>query len=125
MGSNGSFARGDANTEEGRKYKTIASIGDNIKVLQAKNPKLGTKSPEESHTPNRVYVIFHPDGSGIKNISKYGEDGKKLYEIHTQDHKGLGVHVHYWEDGAPKGEPTNHLTKEMTELYEKVINFKF
>ena len=51
MGGNGSFISGITNFEEGRQYKTILSIGDNIKILETKNPKLSLKLPEESHTP--------------------------------------------------------------------------
>ena len=50
MGGNGSFFSGITNFENGRMYKTISSIGDNIKVLETKNPKAGVKLPEESHT---------------------------------------------------------------------------
>ena len=33
MGGNGSFSKGVANTEEGRDYKCVAVLADNIKVL--------------------------------------------------------------------------------------------
>ena len=58
MGGNGSFFSGITNFEENRRYKTILSIGDNIKILETKNPRLGLKLPEESHTPNRIYAAF-------------------------------------------------------------------
>ena len=51
MGANGSAEKGSTNTEEGRNYKTVYSIGENIKVLEPKDPKKGIKLPEESHTP--------------------------------------------------------------------------
>ena len=51
MGGNGSFLSGITNFENGRMYKTVSSIGDNIKVLETKNPKKSLKLPEESHTP--------------------------------------------------------------------------
>ena len=50
MGGNGSFFSGITNFEDGRRYKTILSIGDNIKILETKNPRLSLKLPEESHT---------------------------------------------------------------------------
>lgn len=122
MGAVGSFERGTANSEAGRDYKTIYSIGDNIKVLELKNPKKGVKLPEESHTPNRIYVTFYKDGHDVKAIAKYGSDGKKLYEIHTIDHKGLGAHYHVWKEGKPI--EVHSLTSEMKILLDKVRNFK-
>ena len=79
MGANGSYAKGSTNDESGRRWKTIAVLKDGTKVieLKAKGP---VKLPEESHTPNSVYAIFSKDGSGVKAIAKYGDDGKKLYE---------------------------------------------
>lgn len=53
MGGNGSFFSGITNFEANREYKTILSIGNNIKILETKNPKRSLKLPEESHTPNR------------------------------------------------------------------------
>ena len=123
MGAVGSFERGTANTEAGRNYKTIYSIGDNIKVLELKNPKKGAKLPEESHTPNRIYATFYKDGHDVKAIAKYGLDGKKLFEIHTIDHKGLGAHYHVWKDGKPI--EVHSLTPEMKSLLDIVRNFKY
>lgn len=123
MGAVGSFERGTANTEVGRNYKTIYSIGDNIKVLELKNPEKGVKLPEESHTPNRIYATFYKDGHDVKAIAKYGFDGKKLFEIHTIDHKGLGAHYHVWKDGKPI--EVHSLTPEMKSLLDIVRNFKY
>ena len=123
MGAVGSFERGTANTEAGRNYKTIYSIGDIIKVLELKNPKKGVKLPEESHTPNRIYATFYKDGHDVKAIAKYGLDGKKLFEIHTIDHKGLGAHYHVWKDGKPI--EVHSLTLEMKSLLDIVRNFKY
>jgi hypothetical protein len=81
MGGNGSFLSGITNFENGRMYKTVSSIGDNIKVLETKNPKAGVKLPEESHTPNRTYATFYRNGKGLKEIARYGPDGKKIEEI--------------------------------------------
>ncbi|MBQ9665042.1 MAG: hypothetical protein IJ635_02930 [Bacteroidaceae bacterium] len=122
MGGNGSFALKLASTEAGRRYKTIVAISDNIKVLQQKNPKLGVKLPEESNTPNRIYVTFYKDGHDVKDIALYGSDGKKLWQIHTQDHHGIKPHFHYWKDGGQE-EGAHHLTKEMKALLDKIRLF--
>lgn len=128
MGSNGSFARGDANTEEGRMYKCIAVLADNIKVLMPKASNHGVKLPEESHTPNAVYVSFHnrkAKAGQLKAIASYGDNGLKKYEIHTADHYGLGVHCHYWHDGRPdtvgKKTDAKPLTDDMIELYNNIL----
>ena len=84
MGGNGSFLSGITNFENGRMYKTVFSIGDNIKILETKNPKRSLKLPEESHTPNRTYATFYRNGKGLKEIAQYGPDGKKREWPHVQ-----------------------------------------
>ena len=39
MGGNGSFISGITNFEDGRTYKTILRIGDNIKIIETKNSR--------------------------------------------------------------------------------------
>lgn len=80
MGANGSFASGSTDSELGRNWKTIGTVGK-IQVVQLKNPKMPNKLPEESHSPNRLYAIFEKDGRDVKAIAKYGPDGKKIWEI--------------------------------------------
>ena len=48
MGGNGSFLSGITNFENGRMYKTVSSIGDNIKILETKNPKRPFMSEEKA-----------------------------------------------------------------------------
>lgn len=38
----------------------------------------------------------------MQAIAKYGPDGKKIWEIHTRDHNGLGEHYHPRENGHTK-----------------------
>lgn len=121
MGGNGSFASGSTSSEEGREYKTVATIGE-IQILQRKNPKASANLPLESHTPNRIYAEFRKDGTDVGKIAVYGPDGKKLYEIHTTEHRALKEHYHQWQDGHPIGEP-KPLNSEMSELLERVRNF--
>jgi len=122
MGANGSHASGVLNTEEGRAYKTLFKLGDNIVYLSQKNPKQEGKLPEESRTPNRIYVSFKADGKDVKAIAKYGSDGKKLWEIHTANHHGLSPHYHVWQGGAPS-EEGYVLTNAMKNLLNKVRNY--
>lgn len=114
MGANGSKASGRLENEEGREYHTVLSISDNIKVLEKKDSNKNVKLPEESHTPNRIYVVINkppsenkwsdePTAGKLKSIAVYGDDCKKLYEIHVDHvHDGMSIHYHPWKDGKPQ-----------------------
>ncbi len=123
MGANGSFASGITKTESGRRYKTMFSLGDNIKILEPKRCGESVKLPEESHTPNRIYATFYADGHDVKCIAQYDSDGKKRYEIHTVDHRGLGEHYHVWKDGRPQPDGVYKLTPDMRQLLNKIRDF--
>ncbi len=118
MGANGSKASGSTSTEIGRRWKTVAVLPNGMKVIELKNPKSNHKAPEESHSANSVYVMFNKDGSGIKSISKYDGESKKVFEIHTVDHKGLGVHYHPWHNGRP--EDPKPLTAGMKKMLDEL-----
>lgn len=122
MGGNGSFASGTTRYEEGRRWKTVKMLSNGIKVLELKKGGASVKLPEESHTPNSVYAIYYANGKGLKALAKYGSDGKKLYEIHTIDHKGLGSHFHTWKDGKP--EDPRPITKAMEKLIKITMESK-
>lgn len=131
MGANGSHANGSLESELGRNWKTTGTVGD-IQIVQKKNIKESVKLPEESHTPNRIYAIFNKNGSDVQAIAKYGPDGKKIWEIHTRDHNGLGEHYHPCENGHAKtiinrnGYPESEayaLDSEKKAILEKVRNY--
>lgn len=125
MGANGSHASGILNTEEGRAYKTLFKLvvnGNEIVFLDQKNPKQSGKTPEESHTPNRVYVSFLKNGKDIKEVSLYGSDGKKYLQIHTEPHHGIAPHYHVWVNGKPvPGD--NPLTPHMMKILKYIQNY--
>lgn len=125
MGGNGSRGKGLLNSELGRNWKTVATIGK-IQIVQLKNSQKPNKLPEESHTANRIYAIFEKDGSDVKAIAKYDSNGKKVWEIHTVDHKGLGSHIHQWADEAPVHGSEQSIANypELLALLNKVRNFK-
>lgn len=125
MGANGSRGKGLLNSELGRNWKTVATIGE-IQIVQLKNSSKPNKLPEESHTENRIYAIFEKDGSDVKAIAKYGNDGKKIWEIHTVDHKGLGSHLHQWANEAPVYGSEQSIANypDLLALLNKVRNFK-
>jgi len=122
MGGNGSFNLKTIDTEAGRRWKTVYVTKSGIKIIEMKNPKASFKLPEESHSPNSIYAIFNKGGKGLKGIAKYDSDGKKIFEIHTTDHNGLGAHFHPWKDGHPLD--AKPLTKSMKKLIDDVLNFK-
>lgn len=131
MGANGSHANGSIESELGRNWKTTGTVGD-IQIVQKKNSKESVKLPEESHSPNRIYAIFNKKGSDAQAIAKYGADGKKIWEIHTRDHNGLGAHYHPCEEGHAKiiinrnGYPESEayaLDAEKKAILEKVRNY--
>jgi len=122
MGANGSHASGILHIEEGRAYKTLFTLGDNVVYIDQKNPKQSGKTPEESHTPNRIYVSFLKNGKDIKDISLYGADGKKYLQIHTEPHHGIAPHYHIWENGKPlPGD--NYLTPHMKKILKFIQNY--
>lgn len=143
MGANGSKASGSLEHEAGRNWTTVLSIGDNIKVLERKDSKANVKLPEESHSPNRIYVVINKPPQGekgkkdpyagkLKSIGVYGPDCKKLYEIHVDHvHDGLNVHYHPWKNGGPvrKGIGKNSpnmayaLTKDMENLLNTIKQY--
>ena len=125
MGGNGSRGKGLLDSEMGRNWKTVTTIGE-IHVIQLKDPNKSNKLPEESHTVNRIYAIFEKDGSDVKAIAKYDSNGKKVWEIHTTDHKGLGAHFHLWKDGKPIQGSEKSLADnpQLLAILNKVRNLK-
>ena len=99
MGANGSSESRSTYYFYGRRWKTIETLSNGAKVIQFKDPKTPGKMPEESRTPNSIYAMMNKKGGGIKCIAVYGKDCKKIVEIHTADHKGLGAHYHIWKNG--------------------------
>lgn len=138
MGANGSKGRGNLENPAGRTYHTVISISDNIKVIEPNNKNANIKLPEESHTPNRIYIAINkpatdkkgqndPYAGKLKSIGVYGPDCKKYYEIHVDhEHDGMKIHFHPWENGHPvkSGAGKNAknkafpLTPEMKKLLE-------
>lgn len=112
MGANGSHADGSLESELGRNWKRIGTVGE-IQIVQKKSSKESVKLPEESHTLNRIYATFNKNGDDVQAIAKYDANGKKVWEIHTRPHNGLAAHYHPCENGHPKsiinsnGKPEN------------------
>ncbi len=60
-------------------------------------------------------------------IGVYGDDGEKLYEIHTENHNGISPHYHKWSNGGPSGKGDDYarpLTPDMKKLLKNVQDLK-
>ncbi|MCM1143002.1 MAG: hypothetical protein NC453_30930 [Muribaculum sp.] len=133
MGANGSKASGALENSQNREFDTQFFISKNIEVVQLRNANQRVRLPEESHTPNRVYVVFNKDGT-LKSIGRYGSDCLKKFEMHfDHEHDGLQPHYHKWvsKGGTARGPETkgsgknsrtiaHPFTKGMMKLYTKV-----
>ena len=119
MGGNGSKSQGTTETEKGRRWKTVEVLPNGVEIIEFKNKKTPTKMPEESHSPNAIYGMMFKKGNGLKSISIYDSDCKKIVEIHNEDHDGLGSHYHYWKNGRPVGEPQPISTNPQ---YQQLLN---
>lgn len=138
MGANGSKGKGLLEDPSTRNYHTALDISDNIKVIEANNSKAKVKPPEESHTPNRIYVAINkpatdkigkkdPYAGKLKSIAVYGSDCKKLFEIHVDHaHNGLTEHYHPWKDGHPvkagTGKNSPNVAYPLTQEMKKLLN---
>lgn len=136
MGANGSKASGALDNPVNREFKSVFFISKNIEVVQLKNDKQRVRLPEESNTPNRVYVVQNKDGT-LKSIGRYDSNCIKKFEMHfDHEHDGLKPHYHKWvsKGGTARGPETrgngknartiaHPLTKGMMKLYEKIKNY--
>lgn len=127
MGGNGTFSKGHDIPEESRQWTTVDTIPagggfPEIAIVEMKGGQKSIKTPEESHTPDRVYAVFYPDGSDVKEIASY-HDHLKTEVIHTEAHHGLRPHYHEWKNGAQMKE-AHPLTQEMEKLLQHVRNYR-
>ena len=83
MGANGSKSLGTTETEEGRRWKTIEVLPNGVEIIEFKDPKIPSKMPEESHSPNAIYGMMFKKGNGLKSIAVYDSNCKKVVEIHN------------------------------------------
>ena len=126
MGGNGTFSKGHVLTEEQRQWRTLDTIPASdgfpeVVVVEMKNKKY-SKTPEESSTSNRVYAVFYPNGSNLKEISMY-TNHMKTSVIHTEDHHGISPHYHNWSNGKQE-KAAHHLTNYMKGLLKHVRDYK-
>lgn len=122
MGGNGSSRSRSTHYFYGRRWKTVETLSNGVKVIQFKDPKTPGKMPEESRTPNSIYAMMNKNGNGIKSIAVYGKDNKKIVEIHTADHHGLGQHYHIWKNGRVVSAHSLSNNAKWADLLAKTIN---
>ncbi len=130
MGGNGSFSIGMYDSESERHYRTEYSPSKNIKVIRLKKAGSHDKMPRTSHTANRVYVTMRKDGSDISEIARFGKNHKKLWSIHTKEHRDkrghyTNGHIHFWKDGKPTKFPEDiNKHPRLKRLLDKVRKMK-
>lgn len=102
MGGRGSFVSVNSGNfafrEGGQTYFSIATIGDNIKILE--RPNHSVKAPEYSHTDNRIYAILQK--GELKHIAFYNEKHELIKSIdflHYHDNKKPHVHYDVYHEG--------------------------
>lgn len=114
MGGNGTASINGSIPVGDREYVSLEKFDDSVfgevEVVEWSHGKTN-KSPEESNTAPRVYVIFNKNGSGVNEIAKYGKDHKKEWVIHAIPHDSKkaramgeavnGPHIHLWKNGKP------------------------
>lgn len=136
MGANGSKASGALDNPVNREFKIVFFISKNIEVVQLKNDNQRVRLPEESNTPNRVYVVQNRDGT-LKSIGRYDSNCLKKFEMHfDHEHEGMKPHYHKWVSkgenargpetkGTGKHSKTvaHPLTKGMMKLYDKIKRY--
>lgn len=129
MGGRGAFLGGTSIL----KHKQYAVIDryKNIKLIT--NLDDGNQStPTLSASKNAIYAtrkITDGSSNGEKQITVYGEDRKKLFDIDLDhDHSGNkvfpGGHVHYYNNGkrAKQYSQPNRQQRKLIENYRKMMN---
>lgn len=122
MGGNGSSKSRSTYYFFGRRWKTVEVLSNGVKVIQFKDPKTPGKMPEESRSKNSIYAMMNKNGNGIKSIAVYGKDCKKIVEIHTADHHGLGPHYHIWKNGRVVSAHSLSNNQKWADLLSETLN---
>lgn len=104
----------------GTEYKTVLQDG-NIKFVKYKESK-STKTPMETMTKGRVYVIVN-NKDEISAITYYDNNGKRSRQIDLQKaHKGIKPHTHHGydhnENDSKKG--ASKLSTEERKMVDRV-----
>ena len=123
MGSSGASSgidpykgRGGTPTVYGSEFKTLLVDG-NIKFVTTRNPNDSVRTPKETRTPRRIYVVISEKGK-VQSITKYDDKGKKSVQIDIwHPHGGLTPHAHDYDDHT-KARP---LTQEEDILLKYVV----
>ena len=112
MGSSGAASgidpysgRGGTPTMYGSEFKTLLVDG-NVKFVTTRNPEESVRTPKETRSPGRVYVVISEKGK-VQSITKYDDNGKKAVQIDIwHSHGGLSPHVHDYDDHTTARPPT-------------------
>lgn len=102
----------------GTEYKSIIKAG-NIKFLVPRDNK-SAKTPIETMTKGRVYVLVNPKYNQPASITYYDTNSKRNRQIdlnHVHDGKKPHVHVGYFHDEYG----TRNLTSKEKRLVDSVM----
>lgn len=118
MGSSGAASgidpyrgRNGVPTMYGSEFKTLLVDG-NIKFVTVRNPDEAVRTPKETRTPGRIYVVISEKGK-VQSITKYDGKGKKGVQIDIwHSHGGLTPHAHDYD---------NHSTARPLTQEEKLL----
>lgn len=117
MGSRGSFvdvSQGNFSfRENGQTYYAIGNW-NNVKVLVRNGSSV--KSPEFSHTAERIYAIVQ--NGKLKHLAFYDKDNKQSTSIDLlHEHKGIKPHKHLYLNHNDNGIP---ITAEEKKLIQEL-----
>ena len=121
MGSSGAASgidpysgRNGVPTVYGSEFKTLLVDG-NIKFVTVRKPDEAVRTPKETRTPGRIYVVITDKGK-IQSITKYDDNGKKAVQIDIwHSHGGIMPHAHDYDD---------HTTaRQLTQSEELLLNY--
>jgi len=123
MGGRGaSSGRSNKDKKYGTEYKTVHKVG-NIKFV-TQNEQGSQKTPMETMTKGRVYVLIDKNKNAPKSIVYFDAKNKRNKQIDLDHvHKGMKPHAHHdynhAEHEKSKKGATN-LTPKERKLVEKV-----
>ena len=115
-------------------YYEILEVSQNAtkdEIKSAFRKKARTLHPDVNKEPDaeekfkelgKAYETLMDDNKRA-TYDRYGEDGLKKFEIHTTDHRGLGLHCHYWHNGHPSDAQSLTIDIDMLEIYNKILNY--
>lgn len=122
MGGRGAFW-GGTNVLKRYEFRVVQKIGTIKRIVPIKSGS-SIKTPTLSHSPNAIYATVRPDGKP-KQITVYGKDRRKLYDIDLDhDHSsggGYEYHVQYYDKKGKRDHTYSDVNREQKRLIKKFM----